>query len=78
VFVRHTTFQCRIDLTRSVERALRRHEGAARFAFNQSLRLHVNARKAGDENVPWSGFDLINAFNAWKRSEQARAGSASP
>jgi putative transposase len=21
--------------------------------------------------VPWSGFDLINAFNAWKRSEDA-------
>ena len=21
--------------------------------------------------VPWSGFDLINAFNAWKRSEAA-------
>jgi hypothetical protein len=21
-------------------------------------------------NLPWSGFDLINSFNAWKRSEQ--------
>jgi putative transposase len=21
--------------------------------------------------VPWSGYDLINAFNAWKRSEAA-------
>jgi putative transposase len=21
--------------------------------------------------VPWSGFDLINAFNTWKRSEHA-------
>jgi len=22
--------------------------------------------------VPWTGFDLINAFNAWKKTEQAR------
>jgi hypothetical protein len=30
-------------------------------------------KKAGDPTiaVPWSGFDLINTFNAWKRSEAA-------
>ncbi len=46
-----------------------RHEGAARFAFNQGLRLHLNARNAS--KIPWTGFDLINAFYAWKKSEDA-------
>ena len=65
----------------SVEQArvLARHEGAARFAYNQGLRLHLNARSASRNaddavvaaRVPWSGFDLINAFNAWKKSEDA-------
>ncbi len=62
---------------------LSRHVGAARFAYNQCLRLHLNARAgrggahkgeyAADVGaaVPWSGFDLINAFNAWKRSPGA-------
>lgn len=55
-----------------------RHEGAARFAFNQGLRLHLDARRASGNavddvavKVPWTGFDLINAFNAWKKSEAA-------
>jgi putative transposase len=26
--------------------------------------------------VPWSGFDLINAFNAWKRSPEAGSDEA--
>lgn len=79
---RHTTFQLVADPTAEQERALARHEGAARFAFNQGLRLHLNARNASKAalgglhgtdtvNVPWTGFDLINAFNAWKRSEGA-------
>ncbi len=74
---------------------LSRHVGAARFAFNQALRLHKGARaQAGSERssgavsdgdvvgpgiedsrdgsgVPWSGFDLINAFNRWKVSAAA-------
>jgi len=81
VVPRHTTFQLTADSTAEQERALARHEGAARFAFNQCLRLHLDARThphgdrrdggvAGDR-VPWSGFDFINAFNAWKRSEHA-------
>src|SRR5450830_640898 len=79
VVSRHTTFQLAADPSAEQERALARHEGAARFAFNQCLRLHLDARHqhTEDENtvesvkVPWSGFDFINAFNAWKRSEQA-------
>jgi putative transposase len=74
---RHTTFQLVADPTVEQERALARHEGAARFAYNQGLRLHLDARHAstntaGDSvTVPWTGFDLINVFNAWKRSEDA-------
>ncbi|WP_156160573.1 RNA-guided endonuclease TnpB family protein [Demequina soli] len=73
------------DPTAEQARALARHEGAARFAFNQGLRLHLNARRAvkegtasadGDRHtdpvkVPWTGFDLINAFNAWKKTADA-------
>jgi putative transposase len=70
--VRHTTFQYAVRSTAGVERRFARHVGASRFAFNQALRLHVNARTRGGERpVPWSGFDLINAFNAWKKTEDA-------
>ncbi|MEN5074076.1 RNA-guided endonuclease TnpB family protein [Isoptericola cucumis] len=86
VVSRHTTFQLVANPTAEQARALARHEGAARFAFNQGLRLHLNARRAsnraatqtvarddivGAAKVPWTGFDLINAFNAWKRTEDA-------
>jgi len=81
VVVRHTTFQMVADPTMEQARALARHEGASRFAFNQGLRLHLDARHASKSagpddvtaavKVPWTGFDLINAFNAWKRSEDA-------
>jgi putative transposase len=54
---------------------LARHAGASRFAYNQCLRLVTDARAAEKTDpqvaVPWSGFDLINTFNAWKRSEAA-------
>ncbi|MFC7245598.1 hypothetical protein ACFQO7_24255, partial [Catellatospora aurea] len=54
---------------------LRRHAGAARFGFNQCLRLVKQAldrkRRGAVGKVPWSGFDLINAFNAWKASAAA-------
>ncbi|MFC8943049.1 RNA-guided endonuclease InsQ/TnpB family protein, partial [Streptomyces griseoincarnatus] len=97
---RHTSFRFCLDPSVEQERVLSRHVGAARFAFNQALRLHKDARAAahrgrrqdstpevsvdvmpdGDRTVgrgahavrvPWTGFDLINAFNAWKRSEAA-------
>ncbi len=92
---RHTSFRFCLDLSVEQERVLSRHVGAARFAFNQALRLHLDARTIvrggqrqasrvvadvdhtyldgakGAPRVPWSGFDLINAFNTWKRSEAA-------
>jgi putative transposase len=84
---RHTTFRFRLDPTVEQSVALARHVGAARFAYNQCLRLHLDAREhhrtlsrrgAGTDavdraraEVPWSRFSLINAFNQWKRSEAA-------
>jgi Helix-turn-helix domain len=65
------TFRYRIDLSPGAERVLARHAGASRFGFNQCLRLHLQARGRRGEMVPWSGFDLINAFTSWKRSQQA-------
>jgi len=88
---RHTTFSFTLLPSREQEQALRRHVGAARFAFNQCLRLvtHALAQKqqlneisaqdsASKARVPWSGFDLINAFNAWKRSPDAGTDEAGP
>ena len=54
---------------------LARHAGASRFAYNQCLQLvgaGLHARTVDPSTtVPWSGYDLINAFNRWKRSEAA-------
>lgn len=72
---RHTTFRYRLDPTGEQAPLLVRHAGASRFAYNQCLRLHRQARRdqAADPDVavPWTGFDLINAFNAWKKTERA-------
>src|SRR6187200_229653 len=72
---RQTTFSFTLDPTPEQKAALGRHVGAARFAFNQCLRLVLNALEAKKQQpeglVPWSGFDLINTFNAWKRSPEA-------
>ncbi|WP_378404233.1 RNA-guided endonuclease TnpB family protein [Rhodococcus daqingensis] len=73
--VRHTTFRYCLDPTVEQQAVLARHAGAARFAFNQSLRAVTTALscRRTDPNVvvPWSGFDLINAFNAWKKTADA-------
>jgi putative transposase len=73
--MRYTTFRFALDPTPAQAAMLARHAGASRFAYNQCLRLvtdAVAARRA-DPSVPapWSGFDLITAFNTWKRSEEA-------
>jgi putative transposase len=73
--MRHTTFRFTLDPTPEQARSLARYSGASRFAFNQSLQLIVDALAARKTDpsvtVPWSGFDLINAFNRWKTSESA-------
>jgi putative transposase len=72
---RHTTFRFCLDPTVEQHKVLARHAGAARFAFNQCLRTVKEAldqRKTDpDTQVPWTGFDLINGFNAWKKTEDA-------
>jgi len=73
--MRHTTFRFALEPTPAQEQVLARWAGASRFAYNQCLRLVTDALAAKHADpqvkVPWSGFDLINAFNAWKRSEAA-------
>jgi putative transposase len=72
---RHTTFRYCLDPTIEQQTGLLRHAGASRFAFNQCLRIVKTALTLreidSDVNVPWTGFDLINAFNAWKTTEDA-------
>ncbi|MBX9921368.1 MAG: helix-turn-helix domain-containing protein, partial [Mycolicibacterium frederiksbergense] len=72
---RYTTFRFCLEPTDEQEQVLARHAGASRFAFNQCLRIVKTAltERASDSSttVPWTGFDLINAFNAWKRTEAA-------
>jgi putative transposase len=73
--MRHTTFRFALAPAPSQAALLARHAGASRFAYNQCLRLLTDALEARRieprTRVPWSRFDLINAINAWKRSETA-------
>jgi putative transposase len=72
---RHTGFGFTVDASPARVAVLARHGGAARFAYNQCLALvrPASAARAVDGSVvvPWSGFDLINAFSGWKRSAAA-------
>jgi putative transposase len=72
---RHITFKFCLDPTVEQHEVLARHAGASRFAFNQCLRMVKTAlthRKTDPTiDVPWTGFDLINTFNAWKKTEDA-------
>ncbi|BBY43640.1 RNA-guided endonuclease TnpB family protein [Mycolicibacterium celeriflavum] len=72
---RHTTFRFCLDPTVEQCAVLARHAGASRFAFNQCLQIVkttlTQRRTDPGVEVPWTGFDLINAFNAWKKSEAA-------
>src|SRR5512132_3754828 len=73
--MRHTTFRFALDPTPVQEEILARHAGASRFAYNECLRFVTDALTAKELypsiDVPWSGYDLINAFNAEKKSEDA-------
>ena len=72
---RMTSFWFTVADDPAFDAVLARHAGAARFAYNQCLQAvkrALDAQKTHPEvEVPWSGFDLINHFNAWKRSEAA-------
>jgi putative transposase len=72
---RHTTFRFCLDPTVEQREVLARHAGASRFAFNQCLYMVKTAlghrKTEPGVEVPWTGFDLINAFNAWKKTEDA-------
>ena len=73
--MRHTTFRFALAPPPAQAAMLARHAGASRFAYNQCLQLVTDAlaskRTDPQVRVPWSGFDLINAYNGWKRSEAA-------
>jgi putative transposase len=63
---RHTSFRFFLDPSVEQERVLSRHVGAARFAFNQALRLHKDARGvAGRRQVTykqaWHGGQVMVA-----------------
>ena len=80
---RHTSFVFTALADPAVEAVFARHAGVARFGYNQCRRLVTDAvaakRQDSEVRVPWSGFDLINAFNGWKRSEAAgRVWTVSP
>ena len=82
---RHTTFTLTLRPTAEQEVMLNRHCGAARFAYNCGLRMvrdGLAAKQAGTvaegEKVPWTGFDLINAFNRWKHTEAAGVAHGKP
>ncbi|MEU1951298.1 RNA-guided endonuclease TnpB family protein [Nocardia rhamnosiphila] len=72
---RHTAFRYCLDPTVEQQTVLARHAGAARFAYNQCLAMVKTAltqRRTDPEHpVPWTRFDLINAFNTWKKSAAA-------
>ena len=73
--MRYTTFRFALDPSPSQAVMLARHAGASRFAYNQCLQLVTDSLEAKQTDsqvrVPWSGFDLINGFNAWKCSDAA-------
>ena len=73
--MRHTTFRFALAPTPEQATLLARHAGASRFAYNQCLQFVATSLQATATNpsviVPRSGFDLINAFNAWKKTEHA-------
>ncbi|MCL1870953.1 MAG: RNA-guided endonuclease TnpB family protein, partial [Promicromonosporaceae bacterium] len=72
---RYTTFRFTLDPTVEQRAMLVRHVGAARFAYNECLRMVAASREARRSDasvaVPRTGYDLIKRFAAWKSSEAA-------
>lgn len=73
--MRFASFSFALALTPAQVQVAQRHNGAARFAYNQGVAFlqDAYARHKADTTVkvPYSGFDLINAFNRWKVSATA-------
>ena len=74
--MRHTSFRFTVeDPSAELAGVLARHAGAARYAFNACLGLVKQAVAAHRDDpgapVPYSGFDLINAWNHVKTSPAA-------
>jgi putative transposase len=72
---RMAAFRFTVVEDKALSEAIGRHLGARRFAYNrclQAVREALDEREGHPEvEVPWSGFSLINWWNAWKRSEAA-------
>ena len=71
---RHTTFRFCLDPT--VEQHKRWPVMLGRAVRVQSMpadgKAGLTHRKTdASVDVPWTGFDLINVFNAWKKTEAA-------
>jgi putative transposase len=72
---RHTTFRFCLDPTVEQSVALTRHVGAARFAYNQCLRLHLDARERhrardgapGDQDEGAGDTDQARVEVPWSR-----------
>lgn len=85
--LRHRAYRYRLDPTPQQERALMRHAGARRYAYNWAVEYLRDvrairateiavARVVGLQDQPstkWPSFiDLNNAFNAWKNGQPER------
>jgi putative transposase len=72
---RHATFKFCLDPTPEQCEVLGRYAGASRFAFNQCLAMVKAAltQRSIDSHteVPWTGFDLINAFTRGRKTADA-------
>jgi len=72
---RLTTFSFTARPSSDQHQAIARHVGARRFAWNQSLRLVIDAKQQKKTDptvdVPRTAYSLINAINGWKRSQEA-------
>ncbi|MEO0605753.1 MAG: helix-turn-helix domain-containing protein [Myxococcota bacterium] len=71
---RFTSFRLTLALTRAQEQCYRQHAGTARFAYNQVVALHIEAKRAkrvcGDGAsevwVPVTPLQCIDVFDKWK------------
>jgi len=58
--MRHTTFRFALAPTPAQVAKLARHAGASRFAYNQCLRLVIDALAADRKMTTWAGQVVAN------------------